>query len=57
MSTSYIVTYEDPDGTTRSNQVNAPDRDSAIWRLALLMQTPQRHITSIKFVSCVPEVA
>jgi hypothetical protein len=55
MSESFVVTYEDPDGVTRSNQVNAPDRDSAIWRLALLMQTPQRHINKIKFVSCVPE--
>jgi hypothetical protein len=50
---SYIVTWEDGAGSKRSNQVYAPDRDSAIWRLALLMQTSR---PDLRFVSCEPEV-
>ena len=51
---SWIVTWENAAGSPCANQVSAPDRDSAIWRLALLMQAP--HPGLIKFVSCEPEV-
>jgi len=47
---SYIVTWEDPAGGAHANQVHAPDRDNAIWRLALLMQTPRPDLG--KFISC-----
>lgn len=47
---SWIVTWEDPEGGQHRNQVNAPDRDSAIWRLALLMQCPPGKLG--KFQSC-----
>ena len=47
---SYILTWEDPQGGTHTNQVNAPDRDQAIWRLALLMQASRPNLP--KFISC-----
>lgn len=50
---SWIVTWENSAGSPCSGQVSAPDRDSAIWRIALLMQTPHPHL--IKFISCKPE--
>jgi hypothetical protein len=52
---SYVVTWEDPFGGQHRNQVYAPDRDNAIWWLALLMQTPRSALG--KFVSCDLEIA
>lgn len=47
---SYIITWTDPAGDEHANQVSAPDRDNAIWRLALLMQAPRPNLS--KFISC-----
>ena len=47
---SYIVRWKDAEGGMHANQVYAQDRDEAIWRIALLMQTPNPH--RIRFVSC-----
>jgi len=52
---SYFITWKTPDGDLRRNQVWAENRDKAIWRIALLMQTSQPHRT--EFVSCEPEQA
>jgi hypothetical protein len=47
---SYIVTWMDPEGTVHANQVYAPGRDEAIWRLALLMQASRPKL--VKFIAC-----
>jgi hypothetical protein len=51
---SYVVTWEDMAGGKRANQVRAADRDSAIWRLAYLMQGTAE---APKFISCELETA
>lgn len=53
---SYVITWEDPTGAQHRNQVYAPDRDTAIWRLALKMMTANPD-SDTSFVSCEPETA